>query len=113
MSESREPRRTILWETARLKDSTKLFSRLFEPWKSLKGTIVHAYNTTFHDHTGDSPYFLMFGRFPRLAVDAFSKVSPDVLLATTHTEYMKKFNNKRLHFGYLKASIESQKRVPS
>ena len=38
-------------------------------WKSHIGSMVHAYNCTKHDTTGFSPYFLMFGRHPRIAVD--------------------------------------------
>ena len=38
-------------------------------WKSHVGAMVHAYNCTRHDITGYSPYFLMFGRHPRIAVD--------------------------------------------
>ena len=38
-------------------------------WKSHIGSMVHAYNCTKHDTTGFSPYFLMFGHHPRIAVD--------------------------------------------
>ena len=38
-------------------------------WKSHIGAMVHAYNCTKHDTTGFSPYYLMFGRHPRIAVD--------------------------------------------
>ena len=38
-------------------------------WKSHIGFMVHAYNCTKHDTTGFSPYFLMFGHHPRIAVD--------------------------------------------
>ena len=37
--------------------------------KSHVGAMVHAYNCTKCDTTGYSPYFLMFGRHPRIAVD--------------------------------------------
>ena len=38
-------------------------------WKSHIGSLVHAYNCTKHDSTGISPYYFMFGRHPRIAVD--------------------------------------------
>ena len=38
-------------------------------WKSHVGSLVHAYNCTKHGTTGFSPYYLMFGRHPRIAVD--------------------------------------------
>ena len=40
-------------------------------WKSYVAPLVHSYNATRHDSTGYTPYFLMFGRHLRLAVDAY------------------------------------------
>ena len=42
-----------------------------EDWKSYVAPLAHLYNATRHDSTGYSPFFLMFGRHPRLAVDAY------------------------------------------
>ena len=93
---------TLLQMLGTLEESKK------SDWKAHVPSLVHAYNSTFHDSTGYSPYFLMFGRHPRLAIDAFFGLNPDVLAAKTHTEYVRKLR-QRLHFAYQKASREAKK----
>ena len=40
-------------------------------WKDHVSYLVHSYNCCKHSSTGFSPYYLLFGRCPRLAVDIF------------------------------------------
>ena len=79
-------------------------------WKAHVPPLVHAYNATIHDSTGYSPYFLMFGRHPRLAIDAFLGLEPDTMTVKRQTEYARKLK-KRLHFAYRAAEKAAKKSV--
>ena len=93
--------RTLLNMLGTLEESQK------SDWKSHVSTMTHAYNAAVHDSTGFSPFFLMFGRHPRLAVDAFLGVPQDTVTAKSHQDYVDKLK-QRLATAYDTASEEAK-----
>lgn len=62
-------------------------------WHRHVAALTHAYNCTPHDSTGVSPYYLMFGRHPRLPVDVVFGVQRNVD-STSHTTYVADLRQK-------------------
>ena len=58
-------------------------------WSKYISALVHAYNSTKHDSTGFSPYFLIFGREARFPVDLHLGVNPDGFSHSDHVQYLK------------------------
>ena len=59
-------------------------------WKSHVNKVVHAYNCTKQESTGYSPFFLLFGRSPRLPIDiVFSNT--DAIEGSSQRLYVKKW----------------------
>ena len=75
-------------------------------WKSYVGPMVHAYNCTRHESTGQTPYLLLFGRNPRLPVDAVFGLKESERQPSL--KYIKELQ-KRLAQAYHLASEAAQK----
>ena len=80
-------------------------------WKAHLSSMTHAYNCTQQPSTTYSPYFLMFGRQPRLPVDFEMGLPVDILGDNcSKIRYVQKLK-QRLDFAYKKAKEMSQKQA--
>ena len=59
-------------------------------WKNHIGTLVHMYNCTQNSATGFSPYFLMFGRQPRLPINVTLSLAMQTIMEPNTTKFMQK-----------------------
>ena len=77
-------------------------------WKSFVKPLVHAYNATKHESTGFSPFYLMFGRNPRLALDVVMKLPEEDGQQRSYTEFVTDLRD-RLDFTYKLVTKEANK----
>ena len=57
-------------------------------WKNHLSKVIYAYSCTRHSSTGYSPYYLMFGRKPRLPIDLIFRSEKDSPPRFNHKEYL-------------------------
>ena len=80
-------------------------------WKSYLGCMTHAYNCTKHASTTYSPYFLMFGRHPRLPIDVeFGLPKHSCDDNSSKSRYVQKLR-RRLNYAFKKASKYSDQQA--
>ena len=80
-------------------------------WKSYLRCMTHAYNFTKHASTTYSPYFLMFGRHPRLPIDVeFGLSKPNCKDNSSKSRYVLKLR-RRLNYAFQKASQYSDQQA--
>ena len=77
-------------------------------WQDWVSTLVHAYNCTTTRVTGFSPYFLMFGREPRIPADETFGVTFPQTRRKTVKNYVETLR-KRLEWAYQTATEHIQK----
>ena len=78
--------RTLVQMLRTLEDAHK------RSWYRYAQKLAHAYNCTRNDATGYSPFFLMFGRNPRLPIDLlFEQINKDE--KKCHTKFVEEWSN--------------------
>ena len=77
-------------------------------WQEWIATLTHAYNCTVSSVTGFSPYFLMFGRTPKIPLDIEMRVTLMDQEPKSYQNYAKKLQ-ARLKWVYQKAQGNNRK----
>ena len=77
-------------------------------WQECIATLTHAYNCTVSSVTGFSPYFLMFGRTPKIPLDIEMGVALVEQENVSYQNYAKKLQD-RLKWAYQIAQENSQR----
>ena len=61
-------------------------------WRVHLNKVVHAYNCTRNDATGFPPFYIVFGRLPRLPIDIMFGLKPPIGYST-YPEYVKQWRS--------------------
>ena len=76
-------------------------------WRESLPKLIYAYNSTRCEVTGFSPFYLLFGRSPRLPVDLLFGLNPETG-TPDHKVYMKKW--KQMQEAYEITTANAKKK---
>ena len=83
-------------------------------WKKHIRPLTHAYNCSINDSTGFAPYYLMFGRHPRLPVDVMFGIDPDARRLKHPAQYVDDLRKRLKHaFDLAQSSVEKSRKKNS
>ena len=63
-------------------------------WPNAINKMVHAYNSTQHSVTGYSPFYLMFGREPRLPIDLLLETKYETSTTKSYDEFVSRWKSQ-------------------
>ena len=94
-----EPHHTTLWGNGQVERFNRTLLSMLRTlpekfktsWKNHVSKLSYAYNCTRHATTRYSPYYLLFGRSPRLPIDLVFNVSREEKKSASLPEYVKKW----------------------
>ena len=81
-----------------------------DKWQDWVLTLTHSYNCMHCESTGFSPYYLMFGRVPKLPVDIEYGITQPQLMERSQQNYARKLSAK-LNWAFKVAKETSDKEV--
>ena len=79
-----------------------------EKWQDYVSSLTMAYNSTRCESTGFSPYYLMFGRVPRLPIDVEYGVTQPEIMEKSRQKYARKLR-ARLNWAFRVAKDVNEK----
>ena len=85
-------------------------AELKQKWPEHVSTLTHAYNCTKSTATGFMPYYLMFGRQPKLPIDVEFGVQTSDITGKSHVSYAQRLQS-RLTWALKKAQEVNEKEI--